>query len=66
MAKIKERKDEYYLKKYHLTEEELAGYKKQKEEIGDPDIIIEDLIPSKMVLSLSNSEKIVKYINSFL
>lgn len=63
MARIKkdsgkERSDEYYLTKYSLTEEELADYKKQKEQIGDPDLIIEDLITPEMKLGLSTAEKI--------
>lgn len=54
----KERSDKYYINKYQLTEEQLADYKKQKESIGDPDLIIEDLIIPEIKLSLSASEKI--------
>jgi CheY-like chemotaxis protein len=55
---MKERSDKYYLEKFKLTEEQLADYKKQKEEIGDPDLIIEDLIEPEMTLGLSLSAKI--------
>lgn len=55
---MKERSDKYYLEKFKLTEEQLADYKKQKEEIGDPDLIIEDLIEPEMILGLSLSAKI--------
>lgn len=58
MKKVTERSDKYYLEKFHLTEEQLADYKKQKEEIGDPDLIIEDLIEPEMALGLSLSAKI--------
>lgn len=63
MARIKkdsskERSDEYYYTKYSLTEEELDNYKQQKEQIGDPDLIIEDLIEPEIKLGLSNAEKI--------
>lgn len=58
MKKITEKSDKYYLTKYNLTEEQLAGYKKQKEEIGDPDLIIEDLLESEMTIGLSTSAKI--------
>ncbi len=55
---MKERSDKYYLEKFKLTEEQLADYKKQKEEIGDPDLIIEDLIEPEITLGLSLSAKI--------
>ena len=58
MKKITERSDKYYLDKFHLTEEQLADYKKQKEEIGDPDLIMEDLIEPEITLGLSLSAKI--------
>lgn len=58
MKKVTERSDKYYLEKFHLTEEQLADYKKQKEEIGDPDLIIEDLIEPEMALGLSLSAKV--------
>ena len=58
MKKITEKSDKYSLTKYNLTEEQLAGYKKQKEEIGDPDLIIEDLLESEMTVGLSTSAKI--------
>lgn len=58
MKKVTERSDKYYLEKFHLTKEQLADYKKQKEEIGDPDLIIEDLIEPEMALGLSLSAKI--------
>ena len=58
MKTVTERSDKYYLEKFHLTEEQLADYKKRKEEIGDPDLIIEDLIEPEMALGLSLSAKI--------
>jgi len=63
MARIKkeisqERSDEYYYIKYSLTEEELNDLKKQKEQIGDPDLIVEDLIDPEIKLGLSVAEKI--------
>ena len=58
MRKTKERSDKYYINKYHLSEEQLADYKKKKEEIGDPDLIIEDLIEPEISLKLSKSAKI--------
>jgi len=58
MKKTTEKSDKYYLTKYNLTEEQLADYKRQKEEIGDPDLIIEDLLEPEMVVGLSTSAKI--------
>lgn len=58
MKKLKEKSDKYYLEKYNLTEEQLADYKRKKEEIGDPDLIIEDLIDPQISLGLSLSAKI--------
>ena len=55
---MKERSDKYYLEKFNLTKEQLADYKKKKEEIGDPDLIIEDLIEPEISLGLSLSAKI--------
>ena len=58
MKKMIEKSDKYYLTKYNLTEEQLADYKHQKEEIGDPDLIIEDLLEPEMTIGLSVSAKI--------
>jgi len=55
---MKERSDKYYLEKFNLTKDQLADYKKKKEEIGDPDLIIEDLIEPEISLGLSLSAKI--------
>lgn len=58
MGKEKERSDKYYLEKFNLTEEQLADYKRKKEEIGDPDLIIEDLIEPEISLGLPLSAKV--------
>ena len=58
MKKIKEKSDQYYLDKYHLSEAQLADYKKQIADIGDSDLIIEDLIDPEISLGLPLSAKV--------
>ena len=48
--KVKEKSDKYYINKYHLSEDQLADYKKKRAEIDDPDLIIEDLIEPEISL----------------
>ena len=56
--KVKEKSDKYYINKYHLSEDQLADYKKKRAEIDDPDLIIEDLIEPEISLKLTKSAKI--------